>query len=61
MKKQKKKGKVRTVKEKVDSFFHFFTPPEFPSEEEAVNMDEEAMEAFQEEMEDDYETGNKPL
>ena len=39
-KKQKKKGKVRTVKveEPTDSFFQFFDPPEPPEEE----MEEEA-------------------
>jgi len=54
-KKQKKKGKVRTVKveEPTDSFFQFFDPPEPPEEE----MDEEDMEQLQEELEHDYEIG----
>jgi len=54
-KKQKKKGKTRTVKveEPTDSFFQFFDPPEPPEEE----MEEEDMEQLQEELEHDYEIG----
>ena len=41
-KKQKKKGKVRTVKveEPTDSFFQFFDPPAIPEEEEEMEEEE---------------------
>lgn len=44
-KKQKKKGKVRTIKEEepIDSFFQFFQPPSMPGEDE--EMDEEEVRA----------------
>jgi nucleosome assembly protein 1-like 1 len=56
-KKQKKKGKTRTVKveEPTDSFFNFFDPPDVPDEED--EMDEEEAEALHEQLENDYEIG----
>lgn len=41
-KKQKKKGKVRTIKveEPTDSFFQFFDPPEVPEEEDEMEEEE---------------------
>ena len=56
-KKQKKKGKVRTVKEEVpaDSFFNFFEPPDVPDEDE--EMDEDEMDQLHEQLETDYDIG----
>eukprot|EP00793_Prasinoderma_coloniale_P005200 PRCOL_00000961-RA len=49
------KGKVQTKREKVDSFFHFFNPPEMPEDES--DLDEEEAEELQDHMETDYEMG----
>lgn len=56
-KKQKKKGKVRTVKveEQTDSFFNFFDPPEVPEDDE--DIDEEEAEQLRDQLENDYEMG----
>ena len=40
---------------KVDSFFHFFNPPEMPEDES--DLDEEEAEELQDHMETDYEIG----
>lgn len=54
-KKPKKGGKPLTKLEPCDSFFRFFTPPELP--ESADDLDEEAAEALQDEVEADFEIG----
>uniref|UniRef100_A0A7R9WWE8 Nucleosome assembly protein n=1 Tax=Craspedostauros australis TaxID=1486917 RepID=A0A7R9WWE8_9STRA len=52
--KGKNAGQIRTVqkKEKVDSFFHFFTPPKMPSLED---MDEEQAQMLEMAFNQDYE------
>ena len=57
-KKQKKKGKLRTIKvdEEQESFFSFFSPPEVPDDDE--DLDEEEAEALNEQLENDYEMGS---
>jgi len=55
-KKNKKTGKMMTKKEKVDSFFQFFSPPETPDEEDEI--DQEELEALQEAVEADYDLGS---
>lgn len=54
-KKQKKKGKERTitVNEPVDSFFSFFAPPKVP--DEAASLDDEEADMLQETLEMDYD------
>ena len=56
-KKQKKKGKVRTIKEEepTESFFNFFDPPAVPEEDE--EMDEEEVDQLHEQLENDFEIG----
>lgn len=56
-KKQKKKGKLRTIKveEPADSFFNFFDPAEVPDDDE--DMDEEEADQLHEQLENDYEIG----
>ena len=56
-KKQKKKGKTRTVhvEEEVMSFFNYFDPPELPDDDEM--MDEDEMEQLQEQVEDLFDIG----
>jgi nucleosome assembly protein 1-like 1 len=56
-KKQKKKGKVRTLKEEVptESFFNFFDPPSVPEEDE--EMDEEDVDQLHEQLENDFDVG----
>mmetsp|Transcript_22897 Transcript_22897/g.68204 ORF Transcript_22897/g.68204 Transcript_22897/m.68204 type:complete len:466 (+) Transcript_22897:27-1424(+) len=56
-KRQKKKGKVRTitVEEPTDSFFNFFDPPEIPEDDE--EMEEEEAEQLHEQLENDYDMG----
>lgn len=63
MKKKPKKGakpgtKPLTKLEPVPSFFSFFSPPEVP--EEGAELTEDAIEALQEVMEEDYEMGCVP-
>ena len=48
-------GAVQTKKEKVPSFFDFFSPPAVP--EDGDDLEEDEMEALQEALEEDYELG----
>jgi nucleosome assembly protein 1-like 1 len=53
-KQRNKKGQIRNIKkeEKMDSFFHFFTPPQIPSMSE---LDEEEADAIEEAFDHDYD------
>lgn len=51
-----KSGQAAMKYEPVDSFFNFFSPPAVPQGDE--EPDDEAMEALQSAMEEDYEIGS---
>jgi nucleosome assembly protein 1-like 1 len=53
-KQRNKKGQIRNIKkqEHVDSFFHFFTPPQLPA---TLDIDEEEADAIEEAFDHDYD------
>ena len=55
--KGKKAGQIRTVTktEKKESFFHWFTPPPMPTNQNIETMDEEEVEEMEEQFTDDFE------